>query len=208
MARTQANSTGPAPLTATNSILAQLENEINRSFRLFHDHSKICRGCRHPLESYRKQRDLCEDGRSLCINITKLLYKKAEHVPEGTFTVEFKQGWEAVDELIRIIAHYNQGLATNEIVDIKRLQPRHRMTEVDPRGSNFEADMNRRQQAGDRYRRSPQHTATTLAVYGDPRTSFLDATTGRTQADISPASSNRSVHFASTVHVREFEKDT
>jgi hypothetical protein len=217
MARTSANAIGP---TATSSILEQLEYQLQKSFREFHEHSKTCRGCRNPLEQYRQKRDLCEIGGALAAQITKLLYRKAEHVPEGAFSVEYKQGWEAVDGLIRIIAHYNQGENTTKIRDIR--QPRSvPIPQIEYRGSGWDEDMSRRQHAGERsysHRRSPSGNArNNLEVYGDPRNSFLDVNTGRTQAETSPVGSvrslnssnpsNKSVHFDTHVRVREFEKE-
>ncbi|KAF8243076.1 hypothetical protein K440DRAFT_86867 [Wilcoxina mikolae CBS 423.85] len=197
---------------ATDGITEQLDSQIARSFKDFHNHSKECRACRNPVFAYQEGRDLCSAGRALSVNITKLLYKKAEHVPQGTFTVEYKAGWEAVDGLVRIICHYNQGSFTNQIVDVKRFPKVSQPTAIEAapapihRGSQYEEDVARRQRAGNGHRRSLQRTNSTLAVYGDPRTSLLDASSGRTQADTSPASSTRSVHFDSYIRVREFEK--
>jgi hypothetical protein len=216
MARTFASTSSPSPQrTATASIIDQLDSQIHRSFREFHDHSKECRGCRNPILAYKEGRDLCHTGRGLTVNITKLLYKKAEHVPQGTFTVKYKQGWEAVDGLIKIICHYNQGYYSNEIVDVKRVPRDTQPAAIENRGSQYEEDLRRHEQAAARSaqqngygppRRSPQRTNETLAVYGDPRTSFLDASTGRPQAGSSQSSSSpRSVHFDTHIRVREFE---
>ncbi|KAF8537327.1 hypothetical protein BDD12DRAFT_228808 [Trichophaea hybrida] len=195
------NNYGPR---ATDGIAHQLDSQIAQTFREFHIHSKDCRACRNPILAYQEGRDLCHDGRALSVNITKLLYKKAEHVPQGTFTVEYKSGWEAVDGLVRIICHYNQGYFTNQIVDVRRFPKVSQPPAIEPapapihRGSQWEEDLARRQRAGNN--RRANH-----AVHGDPRTSLLDASSGRTQADISPASSSRSVHFDSYIRVREFD---
>lgn len=205
-------------ITVSNStIIAHLSDEIQRSLRGFHEHSKTCRPCRNPVQAYQQSCDLCRTGRDLSIAITKLLYKKAEHVPNGTFQVEYKQGWTAVDGLIRIICHYNQGEFTTKIIDLKRHSaplgtPNSMAMEVYdesaiPRGSMYEEDLRRRHR-----RRSLQSSASHLAVYGDPRVSYLDAPSARAQGEhggyndftVSPASSNRSVHFDSQVQVHEF----
>jgi len=193
-------------IVAAAGDVEQIDTDLRRQMRDFHNHSKECRLCRNPVLAYQEARDLCPTGRTLCTAITKLLYKKAEHV--GTFTVDYKQGWEAVDGLIRIIVHYNQGYFSNEIVDIKKRQPDVSQVptiEAPPRGSQWEEDIRRYEHARTRNSSSPRTSNTSLNQYGgNPRTSYLDTTTARSQADVSPASSNRSVHFDSHVHVREF----
>jgi hypothetical protein len=221
--RTSASTSGPLPQgTATESIIDQLDSQIHRSFREFHDHSKECRGCRNPILAYKEGRDLCYIGRGLTVNITKLLYKKAEYIPQGTFTVEYKQGWESVDGLIKTITHYNQGYFSNKIVDVKRVPRDTQPAAIENRGSQYEEDLRRHELAAARsaqqngygpHRRSLQRTNETLAVYGDPRTSFLDASTGRTWEDSSgpssaassAASSSRSGNFDTHIRVREYE---
>ncbi|KAI5849805.1 hypothetical protein BZA05DRAFT_419618 [Tricharina praecox] len=221
MARTGVYNAGSSHKTAVSSIVEQIDNDTYRQMKDFHNHSKECKPCRNPVIAYQQGRDLCTTGRTLCIAITKLLYKKAEHV--GVFTVDYKNGWEAVDGLIRIIVHYNQGYFSTEIVDIKKREaaPAPVPTiEAPPRGSQWEEDTRRREQAArsrhsssprtsntgfSHYSGSPRNSNTNVAHYGgNPRTSYLDTSTAQTQADVSPASSHRSVHFDSHVHVREF----
>jgi hypothetical protein len=200
----QAGATG---LTTASSTVEQLDYQLSKSFREFSEHSKTCRGCRNPIEQYRKKRDLCEVGGTLAAQITKLLYKKAEHAPDGAFAVEveFKQGWESVDGLVRVIAHYNQGENTTMIRDIRQ-------------GAGWDEDMNRRENAREcRYthRRGLQSNAhDSLDDYGDPRSPFLHINTRRTQADVPPVSStrnvnsNKNVHFDTYVGVQEFPSDS
>jgi len=217
-ARTSTSTSGPLPRgTATGSIIDQLNSQIHRVFREFHDHSKECHRCCNPILTYQDGRHLCYTGRGLAANVTKLLYKKAEHVPQGTFTIEYKQGWESVDGLIKIITHYNQGYYSNKIVDVKRVPRDTRPAAIENCGSQYEEDLRRHELAAAQSaqqngygppRRSPQRTNETLAVYGDPRTSFLDGT-GRTQEDSSgpssTANSSRSVRFDTHIRVREYE---
>jgi len=205
MARSLPYSSGSGHKTAVSSIVELIDTDLQHQMRDFHNHSKECRPCRNPVLAYEENRDLCHIGRGLCVAITKLLYKKAEHV--GVFNVDYKRGWEAVDGLIRIIVHYNQGYFSTEIVDIKK---RHTTAshvpaiEGVPHGSQWEEDIRRREQARLRNSSSPRSNNSFNQFGGNPRTSYLDTTTARTQADVSPASSNRSVHFDSHVHVREF----
>ncbi|KAF8251211.1 hypothetical protein K440DRAFT_658993 [Wilcoxina mikolae CBS 423.85] len=205
---------GPRPTGTITGVIEELDNQIKLCFRDFRNHSMECRACRNPVLAYQEGGDLCSTGRALSVNITKLLYKKAENVPQGKFTVEYKPGWEAVDGLVRIICHYNQGSFTNQIMDVKRfpkvlLPPAIEAPAPIYRGRQYEEYLiRRRQQTAERngLRRSPQRTNSTLEVYGEPRTSYLDFSSGRTQADISPPSSSRSIHFDSYIRVREFEK--
>lgn len=206
MARTAAYNGGSGHRTAVSSIVELINSDLQHQMREFHNHSKDCRTCRNPVLAYKNNLDLCHIGRNLCVTITKLLYKKAEHV--GAFTIEYKMGWEAVDGLIRIITHYNQGDFSNEIVDIKK---RHTTVsqvptiEGVPHGSQWEEDIRRREQARLRNSSSPRTSNSNFNQYGgNPRTSYLDTINARDQADVSPASSSRSVHFDSHVHVREF----
>jgi len=198
MAKTIPRKTGSSHKTAITSIVEQIDNDLYDNMKDFHNHSKDCKLCRNPIRAYQDEQDLCTIGCSLSVAITKLLYKKAEHV--GEFTVQYPFGWEAVDGLIRIISHYNQGYFSTQIVDLKRTAPAPTPVlaiKEPPRGSQWKEDMRRREQA-----RSSHPN-----VYGgDARTSYLDTTTTRTQADSSPAGSNRSVHFDSHVQVREFTK--
>lgn len=204
MARALPHNSGSGYGTAVETIIDQINADLQRQMRDFHNHSKECRPCRNPVLAYEENRDLCRIGRSLCIAITKLLYKKAEHV--GAFNVEYKRGWEAVDGLIRIITHYNQGYFSTEIVDIKKRYTTSQVPAIEgvPHGSQWEEDIRRREQARLRNSSSPRSNNNFDQYGGNPRTSYLNTTTARTQADVSPASSNRSVHFDSHVHIREF----
>jgi len=217
MARMTSNpSSGSAvPVPIINDVvIEQLGVQIYRAMKDFHYHSKDCKLCRNPVRVYQDNRDLCSTGRDLSVTLSNALYKKAEYVPNGRFTVEYKHSWEAVDGLIRIICHFNQGCYDTQIFDLKRIHPRPAVEgrrrpaalEEAPRGSQYEEDIRRREAAAyHRYssRRSPQRGT----VYGDPRTSYIDAPTGRSQAEISPASSSRSVHFDAHIRVLEFDED-
>ncbi|KAF8545338.1 hypothetical protein BDD12DRAFT_871622 [Trichophaea hybrida] len=177
----------PVGKQAIDTNTEQLDYQINQYFRDFHNHSKECCLCRDPILSYQEGRDFCQTSHLLAASITKLLYEKAEHTPLGTFTVEYTQGWESVDGLVRIIAHYNQGSSTNQIRDVMRFpkgsQPAAIEAPPSPinRGSQLEDGLHCRRQAAEQnsYRKSPQPTNSTLAVYDDPRSSFLDASDGQ-----------------------------
>jgi hypothetical protein len=212
MARMTSNPSGgsavPVPVISNAAVIEQLDVQIYRAMKDFHYHSKDCKVCRNPVRVYQDNRDLCSTGRELSVTLSNALYKKAEYVPNGRFTVEYKQGWEAVDGLIRIICHFNQGFYDTQIVDLKRITPRpaaerrRPALEEAPRGSQYEEDMRRREAAARGSRRTQRGP-----IYGDPRTSYLDAPTGQSQAEISPASSSRSVHFDSRIRVLEFDED-
>ena len=116
MIRTDANNSGPWPRDPTIASLRLFDKEIERSFFEFHLHSKACSGyCRNPVQTYEQGCDLCPEGCGLSVNITKLLYTRARHSPHGRFKAQYRHDWGAVDGLVRIIAHFNQGFYSNEI---------------------------------------------------------------------------------------------
>jgi hypothetical protein len=116
--------TAPRPVVSNDVLLESLTSQIHVALRTFHEHSKSCKPCRNPIRTYQDRRDLCPEGRVQCASIMELLYRKAALVPKGTFTVEYKQGWEAVDGLIRIICHNRQGEYTNKVIDLARAVPK------------------------------------------------------------------------------------
>ena len=204
MAKTIPRRAGLRHKTSITSIVEQIDNDLYHKMKDFHNHSKDCKLCRNPVRMYEENRDFCDIGRSLSIAITKLLYKKAEHV--GAFIAECPFGWGAVDGLIRI-THYNQGNFSTQIVDLKRTAPAPTPVlaiEEHPRGSQWEEDMRREQVSHSRHSANPYG--------GGPRTSYLDTTTTRTHVldttttQTQAAGSKRSVHFDSHVQVREFTK--
>jgi len=119
-----ARTTAPRPVVSNEVLLESLTSQIHVALRTFHEHSKSCKPCRNPIRTYQERRDLCSIGREQCASIMELLYHKAALVPKGAFTVEYKQGWEAVDGLIRIICHNKQGEYTNKVIDLARAVPK------------------------------------------------------------------------------------
>ena len=205
MARTNANNSGPSPSGSTIASQIQvLDREIGRAFADFQQHSDQCRRCSHPVRAYEQGRDLCSTGRALSYSITRLLYARAGLSPQGRFQVQHRYDWEAVGELVRIIAHYNQGAYTDEICDTAtaaaaaaapiREDP---ATEPIYRGSRWEQDQQRRDNAAlrDSPRNSHRHSLHNSPhqphyhqqqPFGNPRVSVQDVNSGLAQADSPP----------------------
>lgn len=205
MARPGASNSGPRSHNSTSAAeqVQVLDIELQRAFSDFHEHSKWCDGCRNPVRLYEQGVDLCTEGRSLCIIITKLLYARAKYSLDGKIRVQYRKGWEAVDGLVRIITHYNQGHYSNEICDpaydYAAAAAAAASQEHVGLGSQYDADLQRQRDAARRNKQS----------YGNPHTSLQDVTTGLAQAD-SPHSNTslRSVHFNDYIEVRHFRKDS
>ena len=200
--------TGPVHASSISNaaVSKQLDTQLTEYMKAFHKHSKTCSRCINPIHIYEAEEDLCQTGSDLCVKITTVLYRKAEFVEGGVFEISYRRGWEAVDGLIKIIAHYNQGHYSNTIQDIKRFPAivpvTHRIEQA--RGSGFDEDIRRS-------RRNSIHRADNnrLSVYGNPRTSFGNINTNKPQASptisYSSTESRRAVHFDTEVLVREFD---
>ncbi|KAI5820478.1 hypothetical protein BZA77DRAFT_79061 [Pyronema omphalodes] len=214
------------------NIRRQLDDHISSAFDDFHAHSKVCHVCREPIRRYQAGEDLCDIGISLTSHLSALLYKKAEHCPDGKFSVTYPAGYHAVDQVVRMIAHYHHGEFDLNIMDVRRFPMGPAPDSNNNRGSEYNADRERRQQQRERrpgtsldpsprgsmrsgLSRSPRssHSPRSSGDWGNPHTSLMDLPTGQTQSGASPTSSNasidsrRSVHFKPTVHVREFSND-
>ncbi|CCX06666.1 hypothetical protein FPQ18DRAFT_302563 [Pyronema domesticum] len=231
--RNSSESPSQQELERIYNIRRQLDDNISHAFDDFHAHSKICHICREPIRRYQAHEDLCDVGIILTQHISTLLYKKAEHCPDGKFSVTYPAGYHAVDQVVRMIAHYHHGEYDLNIMDIRRFPIGPVVDSDHNKGSEYDADRERRQLQRERRSgasldpsprssmrsdnsRSPRSSHSPRSSGGDwgnPHTSFMDLPTGQTQAGASPVSSNasvdsrRSVHFKPTVHVREFSND-
>ena len=144
MASTGANSSGPSPSGSTIASQTQVfDREIGRSFSDFQQHADQCARCRHPLRTYENGKDLCRTGAALSYSITRLLYTRAKHSPNGRFTVQHRYDWEAIGELVRVITHFNQGAYSDEICDPAATAATAPEDAAVDRGSRYMAQLSR-----------------------------------------------------------------